>query len=120
MAAKNENFRRLLLTFQAFSELGTEMTAETDFAERAHGILSSIQNSTDAPEGALFYYRDKPAVLASLAARGFSMFPDQAVIPLLPKHVHALSNTRGAVILTPKVHESYLTANGNVAPELFK
>jgi putative nucleotidyltransferase with HDIG domain len=46
--------------------------------------------------------------------------PDPAVIPLLPKHVHALSTARGAIILTPGSYESFLTSNGNVAPELFR
>ncbi|MGH9522814.1 MAG: HD-GYP domain-containing protein [Terriglobales bacterium] len=120
MAARNENFRRLLLTFQALSELGSEMTADTDFTQRARGILSSLLSAADTREGALFLFRDKPAVLASLASGGFSMFPDPAVIPLLPKHVHALTNLRGPVPVTRQSWDSYLTSNGNVAPELFK
>lgn len=120
MAAKNENFRRLLLTFQALSELGSEMTADTDFLERARGILSSVLDAADTREGALFMFRDKPAVLASLAARGFSMFPDPAVIPLLPKHVHALTNLRSPIAITRQTWDSYMSSNGNIAPELFK
>lgn len=120
MAARNENFRRLLLTFQALSELGTEMTADTDFGQRARGILSSLLDAADCPEGALFLFRDKPAVLASLAARGFSMFPDPAVIPLLPRHIHALTNLRGPTAITRQSWDSFLSSNGNVAPELFK
>jgi putative nucleotidyltransferase with HDIG domain len=120
MAAKNENFRRLLLTFQALSELGSEMTADTDFPERARGILSSVLDAADTREGALFVFRDRPAVLASLAAQGFSMFPDQAVIPLLPKHVHALANLRSPIAITRQTWDSYMSSNGNIAPELFK
>ncbi len=120
MAAKNDNFRRLLLTFQALSELGTEMTADTDFAARARGILSSVLDAADTREGALFMFRDRPAVLASLAAQGFSMFPEQAVIPLLPKHVHALTNLRSPVAITRQSYDSYMSANGNISPELFK
>lgn len=120
MAAKNENFRRLLLTFQALSELGTEMTADTDFPARARGILSSVLDAADTREGALFMFRDRPAVLASLAAHGFSMFPEQAVIPLLPKHVHALTNLRSPLAITRESCDSYMSSNGNIAPELFK
>jgi len=120
MAAKNENFRRLLLTFQALSDLGAEMTADTDFPGRARGILSSVLDAADTREGALFMFRDRPAVLAALAAQGFSMFPEQAVIPLLPKHVHALSNLRAPIAVTRQTADSYLSANGNIAPELFK
>lgn len=120
MAAKNENFRRLLLTFQALSELGTEMTADTDFPVRARGILSSVLDAADTREGALFMFRDKPAVLASLSAHGFSMFPEPAVIPLLPKHVHALNNLRSPIAITRQTWDSYMSSNGNIAPELFK
>ena len=120
MAVKNDNFRRLLLTFQALSELGTEMTADTDFAARARGILSSVIDAADTREGALFMFRDRPAVLASLVAQGFSMFPEQGVIPLLPKHVHALTNLRAPIAITRETCDSYMSSNGNIAPELFK
>jgi putative nucleotidyltransferase with HDIG domain len=42
------------------------------------------------------------------------------VIPLLPRHVHALTSSREPVILDPGSYDLYLSANGNVAPELFK
>jgi putative nucleotidyltransferase with HDIG domain len=120
MGVKNDNFRRLLLTFQALAELGSEMTAETDFAERARSILSCLMEAADAREGALFVFRDKPAVLATVASHGFSVFPEQAVIPLLPKHVHALNNVRAPLLISRASWDQYLSSNGNVAPELFK
>jgi putative nucleotidyltransferase with HDIG domain len=120
MGVKSDNFRRLLLTFQALSELGSEMTAETDFAERARRILSCVMEAADAREAALFVFRDRPAVLATVAARGFVSFPEPAVIPLLPKHVYALNNVRAPLLLSRASWEQYLSANGNVAPELFK
>jgi putative nucleotidyltransferase with HDIG domain len=120
MGVANDNFRRLLLTFQALSELGSEMTADTDFAHRARAILSCVMEAADAREGALFIFRDKPAVLAAVAARGFLSFPGQAVIPLLPKHVHALNNVRAPLLISRTAWEQYLSSNGNVAPELFK
>ena len=120
MGVKNENFRRLLLTFQALAELGSEMTAEVDFKERAQAILSCLMEAADAREGALFVFRDKPATLASVTAHGFAVFPQQAFIPLLPKHVHALNNVRAPLLITRASWEQYLSANGNVAPELFK
>ena len=120
MGVKNENFRRLLLTFQALAELGSEMTAEGDFSERARSILSCLMEAADAREGALFVFRDKPATLASVAERGFAAFPQQAFIPLLPKHVHALNNVRAPLLITRASWEQYLSTNGNVAPELFK
>ena len=120
MGVKNDNFRRLLLTFQALSELGSEMTAETDFVERARRILSCVMEAADARQAALFVLRDKPAVLATVAARGFISFPEPAVIPLLPKHVYALNNVRSPLLISRASWEQYLSANGNVAPELFQ
>ncbi len=120
MGVKNDNFRRLLLTFQALSELGSEMTADTDFPQRARSILTCLMEAADAREGALFIFRDKPALLASVAAKGFSVFPQQAAIPLLPKHVHALNNVRAPMLISRSTWEQYLSSNGNVAPELFK
>jgi putative nucleotidyltransferase with HDIG domain len=46
--------------------------------------------------------------------------PEPAVIPLLPRHVHALISSHEPVILDPGSYDLYLSANGNVAPELFK
>jgi len=46
--------------------------------------------------------------------------PEPAVIPLLPRHFHALQSARGPIILNAGVSDVYLSSNGNVAPELFK
>ncbi len=96
------------------------MTADRDFPETAKSILSSLMESVDAREGALFIFRDKPAMLGSITAAGFLHFPERAVIPLLPKHVHALTNLRAPLSMSSKGYEGYLTANGNIAPELFR
>lgn len=117
---KDNNFRRLLATFQALTELGAELTASGDFAARARAILAALMDAADAREGALFVLRDKPAVLSAITARGFSIFPDTAFIPLLPRHVHALTTLQAPVAITRKSWDSYLTTNGNVAPELFQ
>ncbi len=120
MGVKTDNFRRLLLTFQALAELGSEMTADTDFPNRARSILSCLMDAADAREGALFIFRDKPAMLASISAKGYGVFPEQAIIPLLPKHVHALNNLRAPMLISRQTWESYLSSNGNIAPELMK
>jgi putative nucleotidyltransferase with HDIG domain len=114
------NFRRLLLTFEALSDLGREMTAERDFAETARVMLSYLCDAVAAREGTLFTFHDRPAMLTSVASLGFTNFPDTAMVPLLPRQVHALSNARGPVVIAPASYDMYLTANGNVAPELFK
>ncbi len=114
------NFRRLLLTFEALSELGPAITAERDFSETAPLMLASLMDAMDAREGVLFRFTDKPAMLASVAARGFTSFPSPAVIPLLPKHVHALLKLQSPRLLHGDAFNEFLTSNGNVAPILLK
>ncbi len=114
------NFRRLLLTFEALSDLGREMTADREFPETASIMLTSLCEAVGTREGALFTFNDRPSMLNSVAAIGFANFPEAAWIPLLPKHVHAFSNCRAPVLVTSGNYELYLTSNGNLAPELFR
>ncbi len=120
LAVQKDNLRRLLRTVEALSDLGPEMTAEHDFPQRARSMVSALLQAAGAREGVLFTFSDKPSLLTSIASEGFALMPEPAVIPLLPKHVHALLTTRGSVILTSNSYENYLSSNGNVAPELFK
>lgn len=83
-------------------------------------MLVAVMEAAGAREGALFLYSDKPAVLTSAAADGFALLPDPAFIPLLPKHVHALTATHGPIVLNATTYPVFLSSNGNVAPELFK
>jgi putative nucleotidyltransferase with HDIG domain len=46
--------------------------------------------------------------------------PEPAFVPLLPKHVHALTAARGPIVLNSSTYSVFLSSNGNVAPELFK
>lgn len=120
LALTRNNFRRLLLTFGALSDLGNEITADREFSETANVMLARLREALGAREGVLFTFTDKPAMLTSLAAQGFVPFPEVAIIPLLPKHVHALSVTRTPVALEHDNFATYFTKNGNVAPELFR
>ena len=96
------------------------MTAEREFPQTARAMLSASLEAGGAREGALFIYSDRPSLLTSIAADGFVLMPEPAVIPLLPRHVHALISSREPVILDPGSYDVYISANGNVAPELFK
>jgi putative nucleotidyltransferase with HDIG domain len=120
VALQKDNFRRLLRTVEALSDLGPEMTAEREFPQTANAMLSACIEAGGAREGALFTYSDRPSLLTSIAADGFTLMPEPAIVPLLPRHVHALTSSREPVILDPGSYDVYLTANGNVAPELFK
>src|SRR5205807_8488020 len=120
VAVQTNNFRRLLRTVEALSELGPELTAEREFSETSRRMLSAIMEAAGAREGTLFLFNDKPAMLTSAAAQGFALMPDPAIIPLLPKHVHALNASRGPIVLNPSTYSIFLSSNGNVAPEPFK
>ena len=96
------------------------MTAECDFAQTARAMLSALQQAAGAREGVLFTYSDRPSLLTSVAASGFALMPEPAIIPLLPKHVHALSSAHAPAILGPDSYDGFLSANGNVAPQLFR
>jgi putative nucleotidyltransferase with HDIG domain len=120
VALQKDNFRRLLRTVEALSDLGPEMTAEREFPQTARAMLSAALEASGAREGALFTYSDRPSLLTSIAVDGFTLMPEPAVIPLLPRHVHALISSREPLILDPGSYDVYISANGNVAPELFK
>jgi putative nucleotidyltransferase with HDIG domain len=117
---QKDNFRRLLRTVEALSDLGPEMTAEREFPQTAQAMLAASLEAGGAREGTLFTYSDRPSLLTSIAAKGFVLMPEPAVIPLLPKHVHTLTSSREPIIMDPGSYELFLSANGNVAPELFK
>src|SRR5579864_1433729 len=120
VALQKDNFRRLLRTVEALSDLGPEMTAEREFPQTARAMLSAALEASGAREGALFTYSDRPSLLTSIAVDGFALMPEPAVIPLLPRHVHALISSREPLILDPGSYDVYISANGNVAPELLK
>jgi putative nucleotidyltransferase with HDIG domain len=114
------NLRSVLRTVEALSDLGPQMTAERDFPEIAQSMLASAIEAAGAAEGVLFTFNDRPSMLSSVCSRGFALLPEPSVIPLLPKHVHALTAAHAPVLLTSNSYENYLSANGNVAPELFR
>jgi len=120
VAVQINNFRRLLRTVEALSELGPELAGEQEFSETSQRMLSAIIEAAGAREGALFLFSEKPAALTSAAAQGFALLPEPSFIPLLPKHVHALSAARGPIVLNPSTYSVFLSSNGNVAPELFR
>jgi putative nucleotidyltransferase with HDIG domain len=120
VAVQINNFRRLLRTVEALSELGPALTGEQEFSEISRRMLSAIIEAAGAREGALFLFSEKPAALTSAAAQGFALLPEPSFIPLLPKHVHALTAARGPIVLNPSTYSVFLSSNGNVAPELFR
>jgi putative nucleotidyltransferase with HDIG domain len=120
VAIQTNNFRRLLHTVEALSELGPTLASEHEFSQTAQRMLAAVLDAAGAREGVLFLFNDKPAMLTSAAAQGFALMPDPGFIPLLPKHVHALTAAHGPIVLNSSTYSVFLSSNGNVAPELFK
>jgi putative nucleotidyltransferase with HDIG domain len=120
LAVQKDNFRRLLRTVEAVSDLGPEMTGEHDFSQTTRAILSAVLQAAEAHEAVLFTFSDKPSLLTSLGTEGFALMPEPAIIPLLPKHVQALTSLHGPTIVGAGSEDLFISSNGNVAPELFK
>jgi putative nucleotidyltransferase with HDIG domain len=120
VALQKNNFRRVLRTVEALSDLGPELTEEREFAQTALLMLSTLREAAGAAEAVVFSFSERPALLTSLASQGFALLPDPAVIPLLPKHVHALGAARAPILLNSSTTDVFLSSNGNVAPELFR
>jgi putative nucleotidyltransferase with HDIG domain len=105
---------------EALADLGPELTADRDFRQTARAMLTAIIEAAGAREAVLFTFGERPSFLTSVDAQGFALLPEPAVIPLLPRHVHALTAADGPVLLTSTTFDAFLSSNGNVAPELFK
>jgi len=121
LALRKNNLRRLLLTFEALADLGPSLTGDADFAESARTLLRGSLDAVGAREGVLFAFSEKPTVLRSLAVDGFAAVPHPSVMPLLPRHVHALATAAGPQVRSPQeTWDNFLSTNGNVAPVLFR
>jgi putative nucleotidyltransferase with HDIG domain len=120
LAVAKNNLRRLLRIVETIAELGPELTAERDFPQTAQHMLATLMEAAATREGVIFAFSDKPSLLTSMAASGFALLPEPALVPLLPRHVHALTAARGPVVLNETTYDVFLSSNGNVAPELFK
>ena len=118
--AAGKDFRRVLSTLGTLAELGPELTGERDFRENAKSMLALLMESAGTAEGVLFTFSEKPSQLKAVAWKGFAFFPDNGFIPLLARQINSLLALRAPQALAEKTWETYLSANGNVAPDLFK
>jgi putative nucleotidyltransferase with HDIG domain len=109
-----------LLASQLLAELGPVLTGERDLSQTAAGALEIVMAAVRAGSGALFRYQEKPAMLASIAASGFVVFPQTAVFPLLPRHIHALTNTPGPQRISRDRSDTFLSATGNISSVWFR
>jgi len=114
------NLKKLLRTVEALADLGPELTADRDFSQTARKMLTAVLEAAGAREAVLFAFGERPSLLTSVDAQGFTLLPEPSLIPLLPRHVHTLSAATGPVLLNSGTYDVFLSSNGNVAPELFK
>jgi len=119
MALASHNLRRLLLTFEALADLAPTLTGESNFRANAEAMLRATLHAVGAREGVLFTFSEKPALLTSAAVQGLAILPDPALIPLLPKHIYALTRADGPQLPAAGGWQNLLSSNGNVAPQLF-
>src|SRR5258708_12951573 len=82
--------------------------------------LQLVMGGSNATAGALFRFQEKPAMLASIAASGFALFPQTAVFPLLPKHIHALNHASGAQKLCRERCDTFLSSTANISSVWFR
>lgn len=120
MAANNQGIRRLLETFGSLADLGPVLAGERDFRDLSHSMLKLVMDAVDVREGVLFTFTEKPAQLNAAAWAGFALFPENGFIPLASRHGHALLSAKSPELIVNKSWDKFLSANGNIAPELFK
>ncbi|MGA2966414.1 MAG: HD domain-containing phosphohydrolase [Terriglobales bacterium] len=119
-ALQGTNLKKFLRTVEALADLGPELTADRDFRQTARAMLTAVMEAAGAREAVLFSFSERPSMLTSVDAQGFPLLPEPSLIPLLPRHVHALATAAGPVVLNSSTYDVFLSSNGNVAPELFK
>ena len=116
----NSTTRPSLIASEFLADLGPVLTGERDLKRTASAALEVITAQANARSGALFRFQDKPPMLASVAAAGFTVFPQTAIFPLLPKHIHALSQAVGAQRLSRERCDTLLSSTGNVSGVWFQ
>ena len=109
-----------LLASQVLAELGPALTGERDLATTAAAGLEVVMAAVRATSGALFRFQEKPAMLSSIASAGFAIFPQTAVFPLMPKHVHALLSTPTPQRIGRERSDVFLSSTGNISSVWFR
>jgi putative nucleotidyltransferase with HDIG domain len=100
---------------EVLAELGPVLTGERDLAHTASAALEVVKAAVRATSAALFRVNENPSMLSSIAADGFVIFPQTAVIPLHPKHVHALTQAAGPQRISKENFETFLSSTGNIS-----
>jgi len=116
----NSTTRPSVIASQILADLGPVLTGERDLQRTASAALEVITSAAGTKSGALFRFQERPPMLASVAAAGFPVFPQTAIFPLLPKHIHALNQAAGAQRLSRERCDTLLSSTGNVSGVWFQ
>jgi hypothetical protein len=119
-ALQGTNLKRFIRTFEALTDLGPELTADRDFRQTARTMLTAVMEAAGATGGRAVFVQ-RTAVFADVGrCAGFrtsaGTFCDSSASP----SGALLDGAVGPVALTSSTYDSFLSSNGNVAPELFK
>src|ERR1700722_19742888 len=98
-ALQGNNFKKILRTVEALTDLGPELTADRDFRQTARTMLSAVMEAAGAREAVLFFFGDRLSLLTSVDGQGFPLLPEPSITPLLPRHIHTLTAAVGPVLL---------------------
>lgn len=109
-----------MLASQVLAELGPVLTGERDLSQTAGAALDVVLSATRAASGAIFRFNEKPAMLSSIASAGFVLFPQTAVFPLQPKHLHAMINAPGPQHIGRERSDTFLSSSGNISSVWFR
>ena len=111
-----------MLASQVLAELGPVLTGDRDLAHTAGAALEVVKAAVRATSAAIFRFVEKPAMLTSIASDGFVVFPQTAVFPLQPKHVHALTTTPGPQRICQDHDrcDTFLSSTGNISSVWFR
>lgn len=96
------------------------LTGERDLAHTAGAALEIVMAAVRATSGAIFRFQERPAMLSSIASSGFVVFPQTAVFPLQPKHVHALTTVPSPQRIVRERSDIFLSSAGNISSVWFR
>jgi putative nucleotidyltransferase with HDIG domain len=116
----NPLIRPSIIASQALADLGPVIAGECSLEQTANAALEVVMSCAQAKAGALFCIQERPTMLASVASKGFAFFPQTAVFPLLPKHVHAIQHSVGPQRLSGERRDLFLSSNGNISNIWFR
>lgn len=112
--------QRFQLALEALFELGPALSSSVDFAETARDVVARVMQISGSRAVVLFRFSDRPLMLNSVASCGFAQFPQDAVVPLLPKHAYSLGKLHSPLQMDAAKRAEFFSTDGNFNPALLQ